>query len=1267
MKLHSAPATHTLARTLLAAIQIVGSLSGVVVAITQPTLPGALSGLQPLIGSPNTAAALAVTDTHLLFDLGNQVWFDTNNNGVADNSEAGVNGVTVAIQTATGMLTTTTNADGYYTFTNLLTGAYTPTIVGPNFAPGGALVGYLSSTGATSTYTTTDNSRDHGIDPATAAAYLSAGVSGAPVTLDAGLQPSGEDVGTTPNGDASNNLTADFGFYRQVVGNTIWVDLNDNGLIDGAETPYTGTINVALVDNTTGLVVATTTSNGLYTFTAVPSGTFVVSITVPAGYRSSTLTTPIAGIDTNDNGAPDGAFIVSAPFTATPGTNVGSIVATTANGTTVNPSIDFGLVPMAQLTVDKIAPFGVLNNNDLIYTVTVYNSGPAAAQFVTMTDPLPTISPAGTIRWIGISASQGSCSSPASFPSTAGVTCALGTLNVGVTATLVLTISSQQLPNNTDYLVTNTVRISATNSLSVTDVVQTKIFKRNVVLYGTGNRVWFDTNNDGLLNAGEQPVVGVAMTIRDASGVVGTTTTDASGYYLFDGLAAGTYSVTVAGSNFAPGGPLSGYWNSTPTRAFSNALADDSRDHGTNPTTYAQYLANGVSSGQITLGPNMVTGEQINGASNGINSVYGDLNDNLTIDFGFYKLEVGNQVWYDLNNNGAIDGGEASASDVPVTLLDGSGAVVSTTATNASGFYTFTNLVSGTYQTVITAPVNYLSSSPNSAAPLTADSVDDGITQTGRVISSALFSLLPVSGTVGTSTGTLNDGTTRTPAVDFGIVPLSQFGDRVWIESDSDGDAGTGVLTPVSGMLITATDSAGAVFTTTTNGSGYYSFTVSGGTYTVTYGAVPSIYGVVLPSATPGGATESGNAGVYQESGNLDQSHPNNTVVTVAAGEANWHVDFAFYLFVPTPTPTATATETPTPTATATETPTPTATQPTPTPTATATETPTPTATATETPTPTATATETPTPTATATETPTPTATATETPTPTATATETPTPTATATETPTPTATATETPTPTATATETPTPTATATETPTPTATATETPTPTATATETPTPTATATETPTPTATATETPTPTATATETPTPTATATETPTPTATATETPTPTATATETPTPTATATETPTPTATATETPTPTATATETPTPTATATETPTPTATATETPTPTATATETPTTNRDGHRDTDADCNGNRNTDADRDGNRDTDANRNGNRDTNTNCDGDRNTDANRNGNRDTNTNCNGDRNADTHCDSNRNSDADCDGDRNTDANCDGH
>lgn len=73
-----------------------------------------------------------------------------------------------------------------------------------------------------------------------------------------------------------------------------------------------------------------------------------------------------------------------------------------------------------------------------------------------------------------------------------------------------------------------------------------------------GDRVWYDTNGNGRQDSGEGGVSGVTVTLKGAGrdGVFGTeddigatTTTNSSGYYSFNGLAAGQYQVVFGGKS----------------------------------------------------------------------------------------------------------------------------------------------------------------------------------------------------------------------------------------------------------------------------------------------------------------------------------------------------------------------------------------------------------------------------------------------------------------------------------------------------------------------------------------------------------------------------------------------------------------------------------------------------------------------------------------------------------------------------------------------
>ncbi|MCD8916508.1 carboxypeptidase regulatory-like domain-containing protein, partial [Staphylococcus simulans] len=62
--------------------------------------------------------------------------------------------------------------------------------------------------------------------------------------------------------------------------------------------------------------------------------------------------------------------------------------------------------------------------------------------------------------------------------------------------------------------------------------------------YTIGDKVWDDSNKDGVQNSNEKGIEGVKVTLTDKAGTTTETTTDANGNYKFTGLYNGEYTVT---------------------------------------------------------------------------------------------------------------------------------------------------------------------------------------------------------------------------------------------------------------------------------------------------------------------------------------------------------------------------------------------------------------------------------------------------------------------------------------------------------------------------------------------------------------------------------------------------------------------------------------------------------------------------------------------------------------------------------------------------
>ncbi|MGB5598474.1 MAG: SdrD B-like domain-containing protein, partial [Thiothrix litoralis] len=90
--------------------------------------------------------------TPAVHSIGNRVWIDANNNGVADIGESAVSaGVKLDLKNASGgvLNTTTTDVNGRYLFSGLDAGSYQVCVSADNFAASAVLEHYTASTGKT--------------------------------------------------------------------------------------------------------------------------------------------------------------------------------------------------------------------------------------------------------------------------------------------------------------------------------------------------------------------------------------------------------------------------------------------------------------------------------------------------------------------------------------------------------------------------------------------------------------------------------------------------------------------------------------------------------------------------------------------------------------------------------------------------------------------------------------------------------------------------------------------------------------------------------------------------------------------------------------------------------------------------------------------------------------------------------------------------------------------------------------------------------------
>ena len=199
------------------------------------------------------------------------------------------------------------------------------------------------------------------------------------------------------------------------------------------------------------------------------------------------------------------------------------------------------------------------------------NSGPTATA-IRVTDTLP----AG-VTFVTATPSQGGCSESAGI-----VTCLLGSVTAGAMPTITLVVRA-----TSPGILINRVTAAAIEGPDRFPLNNESFEATSVLSPGLGDRVWLDSNGDGIQDAAEPGVPDVLVAVFSFTGMLqGATTTDSSGHYALDGLA-------LNGGYYLKFFPPPGYALTAPHQG------DDSLDSDVDPFTQATPLI-GITSADST-------------------------------------------------------------------------------------------------------------------------------------------------------------------------------------------------------------------------------------------------------------------------------------------------------------------------------------------------------------------------------------------------------------------------------------------------------------------------------------------------------------------------------------------------------------------------------------------------------------------------------------------------------------------------------------------
>ncbi len=794
-----------------------------------------------------------------LASIGDQLWFDVNNDGIQQPGEpvlANVD-VTVTYLGPDGVLgtaddevhNTATDANGEYLVDDL---------------PGGS-------------YVVDPDESDSDMIPGIAPNY----------DLDDGLAAS-DGVSAATLGEDQDFTDVDFGYTGSgSIGDQLWFDQDADGVYDSNEAPLAGVEVLVTWLGPDGVAGggddveyrATTDANGQYTVQNLPSGAFTVTVdpdgtTLPSGY--SNVSDPDGGNDaTSALTLAAGEAVTDQDFGFAGTGTLGDTIYLDQNG---DGDQDTGEPSLVGVTVELVSfgPDGVLGGtDDSTFTTVTDASGnylfdrlPQGEFQVTVLGGITLIDNSGDPDGGGDSTSLATLTAAqpsdldqdfgyhadsvlgdrvwwdrnadgvqdADEPGLAGVTVRLESAALATALTTTTDANGDYIFENIpdgDYTIVIESGVgdgfeqtfdasgdqtdqTSTSSLVDSDLGQDFGYTGSGSI---GDTIWFDTDGDGAVGASEFGIPGVTveLTWYGPDGVPGgdddivlTTQTDEDGGYSFGALPHGEFVVDVDESTL-PDGVVETYDRD-----------GDLDNQGTTPVT-------------------------LTGTANQVDDV----------DFGYRGGgSIGDTIWFDRDGDGEFDSNEHPLEGVTVTLTwhAPGGSETFTTTTDANGEYLFPQLAQGDY-----------------TVEVDTTTVPTGMTPTYDADQDA-------AGLGSTSSLTLAENEVNTDQ-DFGYRGSGSIGDTIYVDLDGDGVQGDNEPGVANQTVIVGWQgpSGRVTFTTTTDANGNYLFDgLPPGDYDVTV-----VNGIVNDAINTGDPTEAGTG-------------DSTNTLTLALDEVNTDQDFGY-------------------------------------------------------------------------------------------------------------------------------------------------------------------------------------------------------------------------------------------------------------------------------------------------------------------------------------------------------------------------------------